>query len=295
MAGETTLTTLAVDVPTELITAEILDALRPTIVIQPLVQPGKLPHGQGLVWQQTKFPTVTAAALTEATDQSPTARTTTLEADITVAGVGVNTRLTDLSRTATVGDAGDIMAWARQAGEAIRQKIDGDLAALFATLNSSSSVGSTGVNMTLANFLEANYTLESNNAPYPYSCVLHPIQKLDLQSALVNTSNAGAVHFNLAELVRNGILPQGTPGTGFWGELCGIPIYTTTECDTANSDADRVGAMFNPKAMAFVQHTPIYTEYERDASLRATEVVSTIVYGVGENDEERGVAIITDA
>ena len=112
--------------------------------------------------------------------------------------------------------------------------------------------------------------------------MLHPIQKLDLFNALASISNAGALHTDLPELLRNGSLPQGTPANGFWGVFCGVPIYVTTEVDTANSAADRAGAMFTEDAMQYVELRPLRVEYERDASLRSTEVVATIAYGVAE-------------
>ncbi|HUS91406.1 MAG TPA: hypothetical protein VM695_06120, partial [Phycisphaerae bacterium] len=69
----------------------------------------------------------------------------------------------------------------------------------------------------------------------------------------------------------------------------------TTEVDTANSGADRAGAMFVPEAMTLVQLRPLRVEYQRDAAARTTEVVATNVYGVGENVDTHGVPIITDA
>lgn len=295
MANETTTTSLTVNVPTEFIEATLLEALRPNIVVAPLVQGEILGEGKGVVWQQTKLPTATASGLTEASDQNPTTRTTTREANITVAGVGLNTEITDLAKLATVGQAAELGKWAQESGKAIAVKIDGDLCALFAGLNASTAVGATGVDLTVANFIEAIYTMENANVHSPLSCVLHAIQKYDLMTALVNSSNAGALHTNLAELVREGRLPQGQPSNGFWGVFCGVPIYITTEVDTANSAADRAGAMFAREAMAFVQLAPVTVEYDRDSSKRTTEVVATTFYGVGENDEHRGVPIVTDA
>jgi len=295
MANETTLSSLAYNVPTEYIERIILEYLYPNIVVAQLVQNEPLPTGEGTIWQQTKFPEVTAAAASEADEVTAATRTTTLEANVTVGRVGVNTEITDIAQLAARGQSANLAKWGEQAGIAIRQKIDGDLCALFSGLNASAEVGSTGTDMTVANFLSAVYTLENNNAPYPYRCVLHPIQKFDLYSSIVNTSNAGALHFNLPELVRDGRLPSGTPATGYWGTFLGVPIYTTTEVDTANSDADRAGAMFHESAMALVNLRGIAVEYDRDASKGTTEVVADVYYGVGENDEVRGVPIITDA
>lgn len=101
----------------------------------------------------------------------------------------------------------------------------------------------------------------------------------------------------MPELVREGKLPSGQPQAGFVGMLFGVPVYQTTEVSAVNSAADRCGAMFVPEAMAFVQFLPrvVKVELERDASQRATEVVTTAVYGVTELIDGYGVPIETDA
>lgn len=293
--AQTNTTTLDAWVPSELISADVLQEARPNIVVADLVQREFLNTGHGKVWEQTQLPSTTAASVAEGDDISAAARTPTTSASITVGEVGLSTEVTDLAlETAIVGD---LAVWARSSGRAIAQKVDGDLCALFAGLNSSGSgeVGTSGSDLTIADFVEAIYTLELNNAPGQMVCVLHPVQKMDLFNELTSTSNNAAVFTNLHELVREGRLPQGVSTKGFWGVFCGVPIYVTTEVDTANSGADRAGAMFVPEAVTLVQLRPLRVEYQRDASARSTEVVATIAYGVGENVDTFGVPIVTDA
>jgi hypothetical protein len=291
----TTTTTLDAWVPSELISADILQEARPNIVVAGLVQREFLGAGQGKVWEQTQLPTTAAASVGETEDLSAVARTPATAASITVAEVGLSTEVTDLGLETSI--VNDLAVWARSAGRAVAQKIDGDLCALLAGLNSSGSgaVGSSGVDLKISDFVEAIYTLELNNAPGQMLCVLHPVQKMDLFNELTSTSNNAAVFTNLPELVREGRMPQGATTSGFWGVFCGVPIYVSTEVDTANAGADRAGAMFVRDAMTLVQLRPLRVEYQRDASARTTEIVATIAYGVGENIDSYGVPIVTDA
>ena len=289
--AQTTTTTLATTIPTELITDRIQEEARPFNIVAPLVLNDTQPQGQGSVWVMNKLPTTSAAAVAEASDITAAARTTT-DASITVSEVGLGTALTYLAEE-TSRMSSQLVKWAASQGRAVAQKVTGDLCALFAALNSGSTVGSTGVNITAANFLEAWYTVLNANAPGLPRCVLHPRQVIDLFNAL--SASTGTPYGSLAELVREGKLPGGLPTAGFVGELYGIPIYQTTEVDTANSGADRVGAMFVESALGIITLRPITTEYDKDISARETEIITTCAYGVGELNDTYGVSITTDA
>jgi hypothetical protein len=284
------MTTLATTLPNEMIAAAVIQEARPFNIVAPLVLNEIMPQGQGKTWAKQALPTTEAAGVAEASDITAAARTTT-EATATMAEVGLATELTKLAQE-TSRLENQVILWAESQGRAIAQKITGDLCALFPNLNSDTAVGASGTNITVANFVEAMYTLDAANAPGQKRSVLHPRQVADLFAAL---TGAGDIYTNLPELIRDGRLPNGQPGAGFVGQLFGVPIYQTTECDTANSGADRVGAMFVAEAMAFVQLRPITAEYDYDASKRAREVVVTSAYGVTEVIDGYGVAITTDA
>ncbi len=211
--------------------------------------------------------------------------------EVTVAEVGLRTDLTDLAQEAGQV-ATDIGTWARSQGRAIAQLATSDVCDLFAALNSATAVGTSGADMTIADFISAMFTLDTADAPGARQCVLHPTQIQDLANAL---TGSGAIFSNLPELIRDGSLPSGTPSAGFWGTLFGVRVYQTTECPTANSAADRVGAMFVEEAMEYVELRPIRVEQERDASARVVEIVVTAAYGVGEVVDGYGVPIVTDA
>ena len=289
--AQTTLTTLATVVPAESIQDRLLLEARAFNVVAPLVFNDNQGQGKGKTWNQSIIPTVAVAAVAEASDITATARTTT-EATVTIAEVGGNTEITDFAQETSVTVAGDVGTWAAATGRGIAEKVTSDLCDLFASLNGSSAIGSSGTNITVANFLEAKFTLMNANAIGMPRCVLHPQQITDLASAM--SSSTGTPFAALQELVTKGILPGGSEA-GFFGLLFGVPVWHTTECPTANSSADRVGAMFTEQAMALVTLRPIRTELQRDASKRSTEIVVTASYGVGELRDAFGVPMTTDA
>jgi hypothetical protein len=288
--AQTTTTTLQYSLPTEHLVATVIQEARPFNVVAPLVINDIQPPGQGLTWQKVILPTTAAAAVAEGADIVSAARTPT-RAYATVSEVGLSTELTKLAEESSRLDS-QVILWAESQGRAIAQKVTADLCALLPDLNSGTAVGTSGTNIAVADFVEAMYTLDNANAPGQKRCVLHPRQVADLFAAL---TGAGAVYQNLPELIRSGVLPEGQPAAGFVGQLFGVPIYQTTEVDTANAGDDVAGGMFVKEAMAFVQLRPITVEYDYDASKRAREVVVTAAYGVCEVIDGYGVSIVTDA
>jgi hypothetical protein len=288
--SQTNTTTLQYSLPTEHIVAAVVQEARPYNVCAPLVLNEILSRGAGKLWQKVILPTTAAAAVDEGNDITASARTVT-RAYTQIGEVGLSTELTRLAEE-TSSLANQVLLWAESQGRAIAQKVTADICALFVDLHGGSSVGTSGSNISVSDFVEAMYTLENANAPGQKRCVLHPRQVADLFTALTGT---GAVYQNLPELVRQGVLPEGQPAAGFVGQLFGVPIYQTTEVDLVNTSADRCGAMFVPEAMAFVQLRPITVEYDYDASKRAREIVVTAAYGVAEVVGPYGVPITTDA
>lgn len=174
-------------------------------------------------------------------------------------------------------------------GLAIADKIDTDLLALFAGF--SNNVGSTGVDLTIANMISASYTVRAANAGGPLVYVLHPIQHYDIQNAIVaSTAPVWSVPQNI-ELLGGQPLPN-----GYVGKFFGIDVFVSSNCATANSGADRVGACFNPKlALAMGVGGSVETMVDIDATKRTTLINSAFYYDVKEYLDGAGCAITTDA
>jgi len=282
MANETTSTTATELIVTEAVNLAVLEALYANMVVAPLILnqdcPGNTMAAEFPIWNDVSG-SVTAPG--EATDMTSTAMDPT-SATITCAEVGIMTTVTDvlvMSSPASVESIG------KELGRALGVKIDTDITALFAALNGASAVGTTTADMTDDDLLDAIYQLEADNVSGQFYGVLHPIQYSDLRK---DVASAGGSIFSAD--VGNQLARKGR-----FGELYGVLLTTSTTCATANTSADRAGALFVEDAMAILWKWKTRTEKQRDASLRATEVVVTACYGVGEISDARGVPIITDA
>jgi hypothetical protein len=165
------------------------------------------------------------------------------------------------------------------------------------------TVGSTGVNLSAANFLAAIQTLEVNNVPGPYLCVMHPQQVGDLRADLAATT-AGALQWMEATQAQIQML-----GNGYRGQWASVDIFSTTHVPTANAGADRAGGMFGRGAVVWGDSSiPASGSpdeliiggkvlFERDRTARAglTAYVTHVNLGVSEGIDAAGVSIITDA
>ena len=269
-------------VAAEIVSRLIISAAYARAVMPPLVRVADISTEATNTMEFPKWPLLTAADLTEATDASNTAVNTT-SVTVTADEAGLMITVTDVLLN---GSQTNLGLYAEQLGLALANKIDTDLLAECADF--SNSVGASGTNIDEANFLSAIYTLENGNAVGPFNCVLHPIQISDLRADLAATTGA----------IWGG--PSAPAGDiGAMANLYGVDVFSSTNCASVNSDADRQGVMMpmgSNSGLAYVLKVGARTEFERDASLRATEIVTTAMYG----DEcvntaaNGGVAIITD-
>jgi N4-gp56 family major capsid protein len=283
MSNETTTTTANDLVYSSIISKEIIEAAWSALVCLPLVKEYDISAQPTLALDIPVWVAVSASAVNEASDLSNSAMSTN-KVTLTASEVGVMITLTDKLSYSDI--LGNIDAYAEQLGKALADKIDTDLAALFAGF--SGTAGSTGVDITEADFLTAIYTLENGDAPKPYVAVLHPRQVADLRTAIASSSAS------LHSLQRSGDLVSNQAGFAY--NLYNVDVYQTTNVATANTSADRCGAMMSKgQALGIVWKQAAKTELQRDASLRATEVVVTSCYGVGELVDAYGVKIVTDA
>ena len=278
MANESTSSTLS-ELYTEIV-AEALFVASEQSIMRPLVKNYAI-QGGGKSVEVPIYGVVSASAVSEATDLSNTAINPT-SVTITASENGIMTTLTDLARNSAPRNvAGDI---GRLFGEAIAKKIDTDLTALFDGFSTAVGDGTTA--LTGANIFQAIANVRNAGVSMDgVSAVIHPMTAYDLKANLTNTfanSNGNDVS---NEALRN----------GFVGRLGGIPIYETTNISNTGTTGDYKQGVFHRDALALAMMQDLKIETQRDASLRADEIVATAVYGVGELNDTYGVEVHSDS
>jgi N4-gp56 family major capsid protein len=282
MANESTSSTLS-ELYTEIV-AEAQFVASEQSIMRNLVRNYAITGG-GKVVEVPVYGTVSAAAVSEAADLSNTAINPT-SVSITASEVGIMTTLTDLARNSAPRNvAGDI---GKLFGEAIAKKIDTDLTAKFDGFSQEIGDGTTALSP--ANIFNAVAILRKNAVPSTdMSAVVHPLNAFDLKSGLTNTF-----------VGRDTELSNEALRSGYVGSLAGVNIFETSNmADTSGnnpgSTGDYKGAVFHRDALALAMMQDIKIETQRDASLRADEIVATSVYGTGEIHDTYGVEMNVDS
>ena len=265
--------------------AEALFVANERSIMRGLVRNYTLPANSGKTIQVPIYPTVTATAPGENSDLSSTTISTGV-ANLTVLENGIMTTLTDyamnVSESDVVRDLGKLF------GEAIAKKIDTDLTALFDGF--STEVGDGTTPFTADAIFQAVAQLRKSGVPgTDLACVVHPLVAYDMKKSLTNTfanPNPGVGN----EALR----------TGFVGQIAGVSVYETANmADTSGNNpgttGDYKGAVFHKDALGLAMLQDLKIETQRDASLRATEIVATAVYGVGELHDTYGVELNHDS
>ncbi len=252
-------------------------------IMRNLVKNYSVPANSGKVLQVPIYGNPTANTVNEADDLTPSAITSS-QVDITLGEIGLMTNVSDMAVNHTPANV--ISDIGRLFGEAIAKKIDQDLTALFD--NFSVSVGAASDDaagrMTAAKIFEAVAKLRAAGVPgSDLACVLHPNVAYDLKANLTNTFANSQANDVANEALR----------TGYVGTIAGVPVYETS--NVTDTSGDSKGALFHRDALALALGNDIKIETQRDASARATEMVGTAVYGVGEIHDSYGIELLADS
>jgi len=268
-----------------IITDEVKDALMAVVVTPALLDFYNIAGDASKAVKIPKADKFTAAAVAEGTELGNTALTSA-SVTLTASEIGIMATITDVLEVSDIPAAHG--ARLKQLGRAIGDKLDVDICALFSGFTS--AVGSTGVNITLANLLDAIYTLEVADAAGLGSlvAVLHPRQTADLRAEL--EADAASIYTGKSDSSITKAM------AGYFGDWFGIDIFQSTNVPTANAAADRAGGVFvRDYALGLVQKWSAKVETMRWAPIRGYVLVATAMYGVGEIEDSAGVEVTTDA
>ena len=203
--------------------------------------------------------------------------------DLTASEVGAKVILTDKLVRQAADNVMSIVG--RQLGDGMARKKDNDVTALYSGFGT--DIGAAGRSMSLANVSASVAYAKGNKFGSQVYINHHPFAVWDVANTAVTASSTYPVPDGwTADLLGNffsGLRP-----------INGVPIFEDGNITIDSSD-DAIGVIADKSALAVLKSVDTRTERQRDASLRATELVMTSDYGVFELDDSKGAALTLDA
>jgi len=203
--------------------------------------------------------------------------------DLTASEVGAKIILTDKLVRQSAQNVFSIIG--RQLGDGMARKKDVDVLALYSGF--STDIGAAGRSMSLANVSATVAYAKGKKFGSQVYIVQHPFAVWDIANTAVTASSTYPVPTGWSQDLLGNFFSGLRP-------INGVPIFEDGNITIDSSD-DAVGVCADKSALAVLKSVDTRTERQRDASLRATEVVITADYGVFELDDSKGVALTLDA
>ena len=206
--------------------------------------------------------------------------------DLTAAEVGAKVVLTDKLVRQSAPNVFSIIG--KQLGDGMARKKDNDVLALYTNLNGGTKLGAATKFMKASNVQGIIAYAKANNFGSQLYILHHPnaVAYLSKESAVAASSGSSPIPEGWSQdLLSN-----------FWSGLRpmnNVAIFEDGNI-TEDSSGDGIGVIADKSAMATLSSVETRTERQRDASLRATEVVMTADYGVFELDDTRGAGVTFD-
>ena len=205
--------------------------------------------------------------------------------DLTTSEAGIKVILTDKLVRQENEDVFGMVG--RQIGDGLGRKKDGDIVALFAALNGGTSLGAATKFLTLKNLAACISYAKSHkfSGGGPLALVHHP-------NAIFGVASTASIATAATAPIPSGF-SQDLLKDFYKFVLNGVAVFEDGNI-AEDADGDGIGAIFARGAMVYVESKGFTTERQRDASLRATEVVATTDYGVFELDDAYGAPLTYD-
>ena len=205
--------------------------------------------------------------------------------DLTASEVGAKVILTDKLVRQSAENVFSIVG--RQLGDGMARKKDTDVHALYSGLNGGTTLGAAGATFSLANVAASISYAKANKFGSQLYILQHPNAVFDIANTAVTASATYPVPKGWSEDLLGEFFSGLRP-------LNGVPIFEDGNLSVDASD-DAIGVIADKSALCVLKSVDTKTERQRDASLRATELVMTSDYGVFELDDSRGAAMTYDA
>tara|TARA_R100001594_G_scaffold16478_4_gene33940 strand:- start:4363 stop:5232 length:870 start_codon:yes stop_codon:yes gene_type:complete len=205
--------------------------------------------------------------------------------DLTASEVGAKVILTDKLVRQAADNVMSIVG--RQLGDGMARKKDTDVHSLYSGLNGGTTLGAAAATMSLANVAGAIAYTKANKFGSQVYILQHPNAVFDIANTAVTASSTYPVPAGWSEDLLGNFFSGLRP-------LNGVPIFEDGNLSVDSND-DAVGVIADKSALAVLKSVDTRTERQRDASLRATELVMTADYGVFELDDSRGAPLTFDA
>ena len=203
--------------------------------------------------------------------------------DLTASEVGAKIILTDKLVRQSAANIMTIIG--NQLGDGMARKKDVDVVSLYSGF--STDFGAAGRSMSLANVSAgvayAKGKIFGSNVYINH----HPFALWDVANTAVTASSTYPVPTGWSQDLLGNFFSGLRP-------INGVPIFEDGNISIDSSD-DAVGVIADRSALAVLMSMDTRREQQRDASLRATEVIITADYGVFELDDSKGVAFTLDA
>lgn len=174
------------------------------------------------------------------------------------------------------------------------------------TAGFSNTVGSTGVDLTVADLIEATYQLQALETPHDDACfVLSPNQIYEVRLELASTSSASSSLWT--QQADASFFNKNEAGNGFQGSFMGYPVYAYSQslAPSVNAGADVAGALMlrgvgsfdtgQVGALAFVEGAPLYFSTDFNLEGRSIKLGCIYEFASVELSDNFGISVISDA
>jgi hypothetical protein len=261
-----------------------------------LIEKVRLPKGASTV-KVPKVGQFTIANLTDGTDLTTEQSINMTLVDLTATERGAKIIITD--KLARQNGTTDIFRMVgKQFGDAAARKQDQDVQALYAGLNGGTAFGAAGATFSLSNFaatiakaMGGGGSSGDSDGSEPFDpdyAVHHPHAVYNVVKSA--TAIGAGTDQRVNDRREEKFLRRFFTGIAFNG----VDLFESKNL-FIDSSGDVTGALAQRDALIGLTSVDWRTERERNASLRATEVVFTSDYGVFELDDNHGAPLLYDA